>query len=59
MEETQEQKLARLKVARNVAMREAEKAAHEYARECDLGNERNKAFEIYDNIRLAGRVYNS
>lgn len=59
MEETQEQKLARLKEARNTAMRAAEKAAHEYARECDLGNERNKAFDIYENLRNAGRVYTS
>ena len=57
MEETQEQKLARLKAARNELMRQAEKAAHEYFKECELGPERIAAGDIYENLRTAGRVY--
>lgn len=45
------------KEARNKLMREAEKAAYAYACEVDVGLEREKAFEIYENIRTAGRVY--
>jgi hypothetical protein len=56
-QETQEQKLARLKAVRNEAMRVAERAAYDYFKECDLGEERVKAGDIYENIRTAGRVY--
>lgn len=53
----QEEKLRFLKNTRNELMAAAEKAAHAYACECDVGEERIKAFEIYENLRNAGRVY--
>lgn len=34
----------------------AEKRWHEYASSCEVGPERNRAFEIYENIRVATRV---
>ncbi len=37
-------------------IREAEKAAYAWACECDVGAERVRAFEIYDNVRTATRV---
>ena len=49
--------LEELKAARSSAMITAEIAAHQYAVECDIGEERVKAFEIHENIRNAGRVY--
>lgn len=52
-----EEQLNSLKSDRNRLMREAEQAAYRYACECDVGREREKAFEIYENIRTAGRVY--
>jgi hypothetical protein len=51
------EELAQMKVARDESMRIAEKAAYAYACECEVGNERFKAFEIYENILNAGRVY--
>jgi hypothetical protein len=57
VEETQAQKLERLKQERNRLMREAEKAAHAYFVECEVGPERIAASDIYDNLRNAGRVY--
>ena len=57
MEETQDQKLARLKKERDELMRAAEKAAHAYFVECEVGAERIAASDIYDNLRNAGRVY--
>lgn len=36
---------------------EAEKAAYAYCCACDLGDEREKAFQIYENIRNATRLY--
>lgn len=51
------QSLQELKAKRDKLMREAEKAAYEYFCECDVGHEREKASEIYENIRTAGRVY--
>lgn len=53
----QQEKLALLKDTRDSLMREAEKAAHEYFTECELGLERAMAAEIYENLRNAGRVY--
>jgi hypothetical protein len=35
---------------------ETEKAMHSYATHCDVGDERTKAFDIYENIRIASRV---
>lgn len=49
--------LQALRAKRNELMHEAEKAAYEYFCVCDLGPEREKASEIYENIRTAGRVY--
>jgi hypothetical protein len=46
-----------LKAKRNQLMRDAEKAAYEYFCECEVGREREKAHEIYENLRHAGRVY--
>lgn len=38
-------------------LREAEKAYHDYAKSLPISEERFKAWEIYENIRNAGRVY--
>lgn len=46
-----------LKALRDRLIREAEKAAHEYAANCDLGDERVAAFEVFENVRTAGAVY--
>jgi hypothetical protein len=51
------EELANLKEIRDSAMRTAEKAAYSYACACEVGNERTKAFEIYENVLNAGRVY--
>ena len=51
------EELEQLKAKRNELMREAEKAAHAYFVACEVGDERVYAGEIYDNLRLAGRVY--
>ena len=37
-------------------MREAEKLAYEYFAECELGNEREVAHRVYENIRTATMV---
>lgn len=37
-------------------LREAEKAWYEYFALCEVGDERTKAAEIYENIRTAARV---
>ncbi len=37
-------------------IREAEKATYAWACECEVGPERIRAFEIYDNVRTATRV---
>lgn len=52
-----EQELKALKDKRNQLMREAEKAAYEYFCECEVGVEREKAHDVYENLRTAGRVY--
>jgi len=38
------------------AIKEAERAVHAYACALDIGEERTKAFEIFENIRTAARV---
>lgn len=53
MKETLDEK----KINRNKLMNETEKVAYDYACACDIGDERERAFEIYENIRIAGRVY--
>lgn len=54
-----EEDLQKLKAERNRLMQEAVSAAYKYCCECEVGREREKAFEIYDNLRNAGRVYGS
>lgn len=54
---TIEEKLSDLKTKRDEAIRHAEQAAYAYCCEVELGTEREKAFEIYENIRTVGRVY--
>jgi hypothetical protein len=38
------------------AIRSAEQAAYAWACSCDEGPERNRAFEIYENVRTSTRV---
>ena len=38
-------------------LHEAEKAYYTYAAYLPIGDERVKAFEVFENIRNAGRVY--
>lgn len=38
------------------AINKAEKAIYEYAKSCDIGEERIKAFQVYENIRLSTRI---
>lgn len=45
-----------LKNAAFEALRDAEKRMHAYACALDIGDERTKAFEIFENIRNAARV---
>ena len=52
-----EKELQERKDKRDQLMREAQKAAHEYAVECELGSERTAAFTILENLTNAGRVY--
>ena len=54
-----EKTLEQLRDEMYAKQREAEQAAHAYAVACDVGQERTKAFEIYDNIRNATRVFYS
>lgn len=51
-----EKKLAKLKAERDTAIRTAEKAAYAYFCECEVGAERIKAGEIYDNVRTSLRT---
>ncbi len=51
------EKLNDLKLTRNKAIRKAEEEAYKYFQECELGDERNKAGEIYENLRIAARIY--
>lgn len=53
---TNEERLSRLKKTALDKLREAEIAMHDYARECDVGDERTKAFEVYERIRTATRL---
>lgn len=48
--------LQRLKADALKKLTEAEKAMYLYAGECEVGEERTRAFEIYGNIRTATRV---
>lgn len=51
-----DQVIESLKNAAFAALRDAEKRMHAYARELEVGDERTKAFEIFENIRNAARV---
>lgn len=53
---TPEQLRAREKEKAFAALRQAEKLMYEYACNLDVGDERTKAFEVYENIRTAARV---
>lgn len=55
--EPQTHELLELKRKRDVLMREAQQAAYTYFCECEVGLEREKAHDIYVNLRTAGRVY--
>lgn len=48
--------LSKLREEMQEAHRAAESAAHKYAIACPLGAAREKAFEIFENIRVATRV---
>lgn len=51
-----EQVIEGLKNTAFSALREAEVKMHTYACELEIGEERTKAFEIFENIRNAARV---
>ena len=46
----------KLKMLRNAAIRHAEQVAHQYFVGCDLGDERIRAGDVYENVRTALRV---
>ncbi len=37
-------------------LEEATRLMHQYATDCELGREREKAFDVYENMRTATRV---
>lgn len=49
--------LEELRNAAQKKLREAETAYYMYAGACDVGHERTKAMQTYDNVRDASRVY--
>lgn len=53
---TPEQVLTAARAAAHLATSAAEKAWHEYAGLCEVGPERSRAFDIYENIRTARRT---
>ena len=55
-EMTDEQKLCSAKEAAHGALDAASAAWYTYAGMCDVGPERERAFEVYDNVRMARRV---
>jgi hypothetical protein len=48
--------LETLKLRRNEAIKVAEKIAHEYFCECEVGRERELASNVYENVRCSLRV---
>lgn len=50
------EKLEQMRQARNSAIAVAEKASYEYFCACDLGRERERASDVYENVRTALRV---
>lgn len=55
MSQSFDQSLAELKTAALTAIRTAEKAAYDYACACDVGAERERAFDVYERIRTSTR----
>lgn len=54
-EEQQKQDLEDLRILAVAHHQQAEKSVYEYACACDLGPEREYAFQVYERIRLAAR----
>lgn len=52
----EDQKLIELRNAAIDKLRDAEKAAYAYFCACPIGKERERAADIYENIRTAARV---
>lgn len=55
-EQTEAEKLAAAKSAAHRALDAAEKAWYEYAGLCDVGPDRIRAFDVYQNVRMARRL---
>lgn len=53
---SEEQKLTNLRSAAIDKLRDAEKAAYAYFCACPVGRERERAADVYENIRTAARV---
>jgi len=53
---SQTEKIKILKQDRDTKIRAAEQAAHAYFAECDVGPERYRASDVYENLRNATRV---
>lgn len=56
MELTKDPKTVQLRTEMYAKLREAETAAHAYFAQCEVGDERSWAAEIYDIIRTAPRA---
>ena len=54
--EDAERKHADLKRVALIRLQKAEEAMHEYFCNCDVGEERERAGQVYENIRVASRV---
>lgn len=48
-------KNTRLKCEALDSLKDAEQKMHKYAADCEVGDEREKAFEVYERIRTATR----
>lgn len=53
---TPEQQVQCAKTAAHRALDAAEKAWYDYAGLCEVGPERTRAFDVYENVRLARRL---
>jgi hypothetical protein len=53
---TEEMVIARAKEKAHRALNDAENAWYAYAGLCDVGPDRTRAFEVYQNVRLARRL---
>lgn len=51
-----DQQISSLRTAAYASLRDAEARMHKYAAALEVGDERTKAFEIFENIRNAARV---